>query len=62
MHPKRSDGGGLIMPLGMKFDKDPFEDGVETEWVTYECGWSNLAPVDEVDEVSDTCQCGAKKV
>lgn len=50
------------MPLGMKYEKDPYADDVEATFVAYECGWTNFAPVDEVDKVPETCQCGAKQL
>lgn len=48
------------MPLGMKYDKDPYNDDVEATFYAYECGWSEYAPIDESEKVPETCQCGAK--
>jgi hypothetical protein len=47
------------MPLGMKYDADPYDDDVDADFYAYECGWTEYAPIGEEDKIPNTCVCGA---
>jgi hypothetical protein len=48
------------MPLGMKYDADPFDGSVEAQFHAYECGATEYAPVGEEHKIPERCgACGA---